>query len=117
MNRTRVEIDLNSLRPDGTTRVRLSRATSSIHPGEMVTAFESEDGVAAYALVSRVDENSGYAYLIVNRDSMREDDGSLDRMSVHTGMNRAVAHVANKRAANAFATTSFTLRAARTTSP
>ncbi|MDU0325288.1 hypothetical protein RWH43_00830 [Microbacterium sp. KSW2-21] len=99
MNRTRVEIDLNSLRPDGTTRVRLTRADGPLNVGQMVTAFESEDGVAALALVSRVDSATGSAFLIVNRESMRDDDGSLDRPALSYGANRAVAHVENVRAA------------------
>lgn len=104
MNRTRVEIDLNSVRSDGTTRVRLSRATGPLNTGEIVTAFESEDGLAAYAMVDRVDEASGYAFITVNRDSMRDDDGSLDARTIVAGVNRASAQVANRRAAQAAGT-------------
>ncbi|MGA1827880.1 hypothetical protein [Microbacterium sp.] len=103
MNRVRVEIDLNSLRSDGTTRVRLARVGGHIEPGQIVTAFESEDNVAAYALVDRVDSARGYAFLTVNRQSMRDDDGVLDEDNLYNGTNRAVAHVANARAQRATA--------------
>lgn len=101
MNRVRVEIDLNSLRSDGTTRVRLARVSGHIEPGQIVTAFESEDNVAGYALVDRVDRARGYAFLTVNRQSMRDDDGVLDEDNLYNGTNRAVAHVANARAQRA----------------
>lgn len=100
MTRVRVEIDLNSVRSDGTTRVRLARASGKIKRGDMVTAFESEDGVAAHAWVDRVDEARGYAFITVNTRSMRDDDGSLDRVVVG-GQNRATAQVANTHASRA----------------
>lgn len=98
MKRVRVEIDLNSIRPDGTTRVRLADFDGEIQVGQMVTAFESEDNVAADAMVHRVDDD-GFAIVIVNRASMCDDDGALDTVSLH-GSNRAYARVANARAAH-----------------
>lgn len=99
MKRVRVEIDLNSIRPDGTTRVRLRNFDGEVQAGQMVTAFESEDRVAADAWVSRID-NKGFAFIVVNRNSMCEDDGKLDAINLH-GANRAHAHAANKHAAAA----------------
>ncbi|WP_454170551.1 hypothetical protein [Microbacterium paulum] len=101
MSRVRVEIDLNSLRADGTTRVRLARANGKLERGQIVTAFESEDNVAALAMVDRVDERTGYAFLIVNRESMRDDDGRADYSFQNANQNRAVATVANQRAERA----------------
>lgn len=98
MKRVRVEIDLNSIRPDGTTRVRLRDFGAEIQTGQMVTAFESEDQVAADAWVSRIDRATGFAFIVVNRESMCDDDGKLDAISLH-GSNRAHARAANERAA------------------
>lgn len=101
MSRVRVEIDLNSLRADGTTRVRLARANGKLERGQIVTAFESEDNVAALAMVDRVDQHTGYAFLIVNRESMHDDDGRSYDSFKSSNQNRAVATVANQRAARA----------------
>lgn len=114
MSHVRVEIDLNSLRADGTTRARLSRATGPMKRGDIVTAFESEDGVAAYAWVDRVDEARGVVFLTINRASMREDDGRLGTSYTIKGTNRASAKVANERANRAAASAtrhSYALRA------
>lgn len=98
MKRTRVEIDLNSLRPDGTTRVRLRNVEGgSLNHGQIVTVFESEDNVAATAMVMSVDESRGVAFLNVNRASMQNDDDTLGAFN-GTASNRALARVANQRA-------------------
>lgn len=115
MKRARVEIDLNSLRADGTTRVRLSNVHGDIAPGQIVTAYESEDNVAAYAMVDRIDYATGYAFVTVNRHSMRDDDGSLDTVNAYSGTNRAVAHVSNQRAATATAGATASYRVRRRT--
>lgn len=99
MNRVRVEIDLNSVRADGTTRVRLSRADGALNVGQIVTAYESEDGIAGLAMVDRVDPSTGYAFITVNRHSLRDDDGTIDVISAAQNSNRAVARVANQHAA------------------
>lgn len=101
MNRVRVEVDLNSVREDGTTRVRLARADGELHQGQLVTAFESEDGVAGLAYVDRVDPATGYAFLLINRASLRDDDPSVGAVDLARNMNRAVASVANQQAAGA----------------
>lgn len=101
MNQVRVEVDLNSVREDGTTRVRLARADGQLHEGQIVTAFESEDGIAGMAYVSRVDEATGYAFLLVNRTSLRDDDGSVGAVNLSHNVNRAVAQMTNQRAARA----------------
>ncbi len=81
----------------------------------MVTAFESEDEVAASAMVDRIDPRSGFAFLLVNRASMRDDDGVLDRVSFEHGKNRAFAKTANARAAAIAETTTHAYRAAAVT--
>jgi len=101
MNRVRVEVDLNSVREDGTTRVRLTRADGKLHQGQLVTAYESEDGVAGLAFVDRVDPVTGYAFLLINRASLRDDDPSVGAVDLARNMNRAVASVANQHAASA----------------
>lgn len=97
MKRVRVEIDLNSIRPDGTTRVWLDDFDGDVQAGQMVTAFEREDQVAAHAMIERIDTVRGCAFIIVNRASMRDDDGVLDKVNLH-GENRARARVENARA-------------------
>lgn len=115
MKTTRVEIDLNSVRPDGTTRVLLADVTGPIQQGQMVTAFESEDRVAAQAYVTRVDEARGVAFVIVNRDSMTDDDGVSTPTISYAGANRAVAQVANAQAARVTNVQHAHVRNARTT--
>lgn len=106
MSHARVEIDLNSVRGDGTTRVRLSRADGPLQQGQIVVAYESEDEVAAYGFVDRIDQAAGYAFITVNRASIRDDDGTLDGSFSAAGINPAAARAANVRADRAFATTS-----------
>ncbi|QKS17279.1 hypothetical protein HUN59_14645 [Curtobacterium sp. Csp2] len=102
MNQVRVEIDLNSVRDDGTTRVRLARADGRMERGQIVTAYESEDGVAAIAYVDRVDEVSGYAFITVNRSSLQDDDGTVGALTISSSnVNRAVAQLSNQRARQA----------------
>lgn len=102
MTQVRVEFDLNSIREDGTTRVRLARANGEMHRGQIVTAFESEDEVAALAYVDRVDEASGYAFITVNRSSLQDDDGTVGTAVMSAGnVNRAVARLSNQRAGHA----------------
>ncbi|QWS34048.1 hypothetical protein [Curtobacterium aetherium] len=101
MNQVRVEVDLNSVRTDGTTRVRLARASGELHQGQMVTAYESEDGIAGEAYVLRVDATTGYAFLTINRASLRDDDGSVGTINFSQNANRAVARVANQHATSA----------------
>lgn len=115
MNTTRVEIDLNSVRPDGTTRVLLEDVSGQIQPGQMVTAFESEDCVAAQAYVTRVDSARGVAYVIVNRDSMTDDDGVSAPTIRYESANRAFASVANAHAARVTNVERAYVRSARTT--
>ena len=100
MKQVRVEVDLNSSREDGTTRVRLARANGELNQGQIVTAYESEDGVAGDAYVQRVDYASGYAFLLINRASLQDDDGTVGTVSF-SNVNRAVAVVTNQRAARA----------------
>lgn len=104
MNRVRVEIDLNSLSADGTTRARLSRASGRMDVGQIVTAFESEDAIRTIARVERIDRERGYVFLTVNRQSFRDDDGTNDVLSFD-GANRALASVANAHAERSAART------------
>ena len=80
MSRVRVAIDLNSRDTAGLTPARLRRASGPLHVGQIVTAYEPEDGVQALAYVSEVDERLGYAFLHVNMATMRDDapEGPLD---------------------------------------
>jgi hypothetical protein len=100
MSRTRVEIDLNSKDADGLTRTRLTNASRALSRGEIVTAFESEDGVQALAMVDHVDDR--YAFLIVNRDTMCDDNGAEVMAKGHHGhsVNRAQATITNHHAKN-----------------
>lgn len=99
MSRVRVEIDLNSLRSDGTTRVRLANASGAVKRGDIVDAFESEDEVVALAWVDRVDEARGVAFITVNRDSMRDDTAVAEFNYARLGSNRAMAATGNRSAA------------------
>lgn len=102
MRRIRVEVDLNSRDGNGQTRARISNADGALQPGQIVTAFESEDQVQALAIVDRVDESSGYVTLTLNWDSMCNDDGVEVQPAWHNAtavaMNRAYALQTNRRA-------------------
>lgn len=69
--RVRIEIDLNSRNEEGYVPAYLSDADGHISVGDTVTAFESEDEVAAPAHVKRVAH--GVAYLDVDWDAMTDD--------------------------------------------
>lgn len=115
MNQVRVEIDLNSVREDGTTRVRLARADGPLYRGQIVTAYESEDGIAGLAYVDRVDDSTGYAFVTVNRASLQEDDGTIGSVDLSPNANRAVAMIANQQAAHASTGAAVQRRALRRT--
>ena len=105
MSRVRVKIDLNVRDANGLTRTRLKNASAPLHKGEIVTAYESEDQVQALAMVDRVDTRTGYAFLLVNWESICDDDGSEVMPKFHDArmVNRAQASVANRRAQNGVA--------------
>lgn len=114
MSRVRVEIDLNVRDRNGLTRTRLSNASGPLNKGEIVTAFESEDEVQALAMVDHIDASSGYAFLLVNWESMCDDTG-LEVMPKfhHSNMiNRAQASVSNHRAQNGATTLRLASQAA-----
>lgn len=98
IKRARAAIDLNSMRPDGTTRVWLSDIDTDVQPGQIVTVYEPEDEIAGLGMVERVDSDRGFAFVAVNRGSLQDDDGSLDQSRAFAGTNRAYATVANRRA-------------------
>ena len=70
MAETRVEIDLNDIDADGLTTVLLTDASGPLSVGDVVTAFESEDSVAAPATVVSIDDAHGLAALRVEWRSM-----------------------------------------------
>ncbi|WP_327403843.1 hypothetical protein OG194_29680 [Streptomyces sp. NBC_01288] len=67
----RIEIDLNSRNEEGLVPAYLEDADGYVTIGDTVTAFESEDGVAAPAVVRKVAH--GFAYLDVDWDAMTDD--------------------------------------------
>lgn len=69
--RVRIEIDLNSRDKKGRVPAYLEDADGHISVGDTVTAFESEDEVAAPALVLEVAH--GVAYLDVDWSAMTDD--------------------------------------------
>ncbi|MFD4275071.1 hypothetical protein R2B67_17995 [Streptomyces cyaneofuscatus] len=69
--RVRIEIDLNSRDANGHTPAYLDDADGYIAVGDVVTAFESEDEVAAPATVRRIAH--GVAYLDVDWGAMTDD--------------------------------------------
>jgi len=97
MSRVRIEIDLNSRDADGLTRARIADASGKLEPGQIVTAFESEDDVQALAMVRRIDAATGYVLLDVNWQSMRDDDHNSSAMDyTMLGVNRAMAIASNR---------------------
>lgn len=74
----RVEIDLNDTDADGKTLVFLSDASAPLEVGRMVTAFESEDGVCAPALVASVDSARGIAFIWVDWTSLAQEHREPD---------------------------------------
>lgn len=119
MSRTRVEIDLNARDADGLTRTRLTNASSQLHKGEIVTAFESEDEVQALAMVDHVNQESGYAFLLVNWESLSDDSGADVMAPFHHSrmVNRAQASVANRRAQSGVAARSSEIAASAAREP
>jgi len=100
MKLPRVEVDLNAIGADGLLRVPLSRVDDKVRRGDVVNAVETDDGIRAWAYVSRVDERAGYAFLIMNWESMRDDDGTEALPNYHANVsNRAVAAIQNSAAA------------------
>ncbi len=69
--RVRIEIDLNSRTEEGYVPAYLADADGYVKVGDIVTAFESEDEVAAPAVVRKVAH--GCAYLQVDWDAMTDD--------------------------------------------
>ncbi|MEV0483168.1 hypothetical protein AB0I69_21495 [Streptomyces sp. NPDC050508] len=69
--RVRIEIDLNSRDEEGRVPAYIEDADGFIQAGDVVTAFESEDEVAAPAVVKKIAH--GFAYLDVDWDAMTED--------------------------------------------
>lgn len=69
--RVRIEIDLNSRDELGRTPAYLEDADGYVAVGDIVTAFESEDEVAAPATVRRIAH--GVAYLDVDWGAMADD--------------------------------------------
>jgi len=69
--RVRIEIDLNSRNDEGLVPAFIEDADGYIAVGDTVTAFESEDEVAAPAVVRKVAH--GFAYLDVDWDAMCDD--------------------------------------------
>ncbi|MFF9123176.1 hypothetical protein ACF09J_07740 [Streptomyces sp. NPDC014889] len=67
----RIEIDLNSRDAEGRVPAFLSDADGHVSVGDLVTAFESEDEVAAPAVVKKIAH--GVAYLDVDWDAMTDD--------------------------------------------
>lgn len=101
MARERVLIDINTEDAQGLTRVKLERASGRLFPGQIVTAYESDDSIQALAYVTRVDETTGWAMLAVNWDTLTDDDGSEIRgLAIDTSYNRAAAAAANSAAEN-----------------
>lgn len=78
MSDVRVEIDLNDVDSNGLTSVLLGDAHGVLVPGETVTAYEPEDGVAAPARVESVDEVNGIAFLRVDWRAMTYDRPVID---------------------------------------
>ena len=73
MSYPRVEIDLNDSDAHGMTLAFLADADLPLHEGRMVTAYEPEDGVSAPAMVARIDEARGVAFLWVDWKSIAKD--------------------------------------------
>lgn len=73
VNLPRIEVDLNDVSFDGTTRVHIGNLPAGVEVGRMVTAFESEDGVAAPAYVESIDVARGLVHLLVNRRAMYDE--------------------------------------------
>lgn len=100
--RSRIEIDLNSQNPEGLTLARLADASGELTTGQIVTAYESEDKLQALAYVHKIDVSTGYAFLVVNWDSMRDDDGvevqAFGSAASRSVTNRAYARTQNVRA-------------------
>ncbi|MFE6408508.1 hypothetical protein ACFVOR_16415 [Streptomyces sp. NPDC057837] len=69
--RVRIEIDLNARDSQGRVPAYLADADGHMEAGDVVTAFESEDGVAAPAVVAEVAH--GVAYLNVDWDELTDD--------------------------------------------
>ncbi|WP_375407510.1 hypothetical protein [uncultured Amnibacterium sp.] len=70
---TRIRIDLNSLRGDGLTRARRRNADGELKQGNIVTAYEPEDGISMPAFVELAEEGSPYVLLRVNRAAAAVD--------------------------------------------
>lgn len=70
MSLPNVEIDLNDINENGQTVALLIDADQPLTVGKIVVAFESEDQVAALAMVARIDEARGIAFLWVDWASM-----------------------------------------------
>ncbi|NGO09311.1 hypothetical protein G5C60_17310 [Streptomyces sp. HC44] len=69
--RVRIEIDLNSRNDEGLVPAFIEDADGYIAVGDTVTAFESEDEVAAPAVVRKIEH--GFAYLDVRWSAMIDD--------------------------------------------
>jgi hypothetical protein len=97
MYRPAVEIDLNDRDPQGRTIVFQSDASAPLIPGMIVTAFESEEGVVANAMVASINTIRGTAYIWVDWKSLRrglpEDAHLQSSPHVYETAARAVAPV------------------------
>lgn len=70
--RVRIEIDLNARDENGLVPAYLEDADGYVAVGDVVTAFESEDEVAAPAKVVKVEH--GHAFLDVDWNAMTDDE-------------------------------------------
>jgi hypothetical protein len=84
MSSTRIEIDLNALDDEGLTRARIEDADGEIAVGDDVLVFESEDGLIAPAKVTRADVSSGYVFLTVDWDNLREESFDYSQFLIST---------------------------------
>ncbi len=77
----RVRVDFNARDERGLIPVSLTRFESHVQAGEVVQAYDGEEGFYGDATVAAIDDAKGFAYLDISWDQLRDPSPKVETQS------------------------------------
>jgi hypothetical protein len=77
----RVRVDFNARDERGLIPVSLARFESDVQVGEVVQAYDGEEGFYGDATVAEIDSAKGFAYLDISWDQLRDPSPKVETQS------------------------------------
>lgn len=77
----RVRVDFNARDEKGLIPVSLARFESDVQLGEVVQAYDGEEGFYGDATIAEIDNANGFAYLDISWDQLRDPSPKVETQS------------------------------------